>query len=239
MKVGIVIQHKGALNETISPSYGFISRTRERCCRRRPARPSASASDPRGRQGSDRQGSDPGSRRSHARAKFWPCVQMIHRGCTMPHMSAVYLCLAVAASALAGCAPPLYYQTVHSGTFPEQPPDYSPDYTSVPVVAPNGGTRWVLELALYRTRQSLRSWDRICRRAAPTHTTFSAWPSASLTWFTAARSVPLPRLRRHERCRNTFMVPRELWGAAFRVCRTARRRGPGPRARPRWLLAIR
>jgi hypothetical protein len=62
----------------------------------------------------------------------------------MPPMSAVYLCLAVAASALAGCAPPLYYQTVHSGTFPEQPPDYSPDYTSVPVVAPNGETRWVL-----------------------------------------------------------------------------------------------
>ena len=62
----------------------------------------------------------------------------------MPRMSAVYLCLAVAASALAGCAPPLYYQTVNSGTFPEQPPDYSPDYTSVPVVAPNGETRWVL-----------------------------------------------------------------------------------------------
>ena len=62
----------------------------------------------------------------------------------MPHMSAVYLCLAVAASALAGCAPPLYYQTVHSGTFPEQPPDYSPDYTSAPVVAPNGETRSVL-----------------------------------------------------------------------------------------------
>jgi hypothetical protein len=62
----------------------------------------------------------------------------------MPPMSAVYLCLAVAVSALAGCAPPLYYQTVNSGTFPEHPPDYSPDYTSVPVVAPNGETRWVL-----------------------------------------------------------------------------------------------
>jgi hypothetical protein len=62
----------------------------------------------------------------------------------MPRMSAVYLCLAVAASALAGCAPPLHDQTVYWGTFPEQPPDYSPDYTSVPVVAPNGKTRWVL-----------------------------------------------------------------------------------------------
>jgi hypothetical protein len=61
----------------------------------------------------------------------------------MPRMSAVYLGLAVAASALAGCAPPLYDQT-YWGTFPEQPPDYSPDYTSVPVVAPNGKTRWVL-----------------------------------------------------------------------------------------------
>jgi hypothetical protein len=62
----------------------------------------------------------------------------------MPRMSAVYLCLAVVALALVGCAPPLYYQTVYWGTFPEQPPDYSPDYTSVPVVAPNGKTRWVL-----------------------------------------------------------------------------------------------
>ena len=62
----------------------------------------------------------------------------------MPRMSAVYLGLAVAASALAGCAPPLYQETVYWGTFPEQPPDYSPDYTSVPVVAANGRTRWVL-----------------------------------------------------------------------------------------------
>jgi hypothetical protein len=62
----------------------------------------------------------------------------------MPRMSAVYLCLAVAASALAGCAPPLSESTVYWGTFPEQPPDYSPDYTSVPVVAPNGKTRWAL-----------------------------------------------------------------------------------------------
>ena len=61
----------------------------------------------------------------------------------MLRMSAVYLCLAVAASALAGCAPPLN-QTVYWGTFPEQPPDYSPDYASVPVVAPNGRTRYVL-----------------------------------------------------------------------------------------------
>jgi hypothetical protein len=61
-------------------------------------------------------------------------------------MSAVYLCLAVAASALAGCAPPLYQNqgTVNWSTFPEQPPDYSPDYTYVPVVAPNGRTRWVM-----------------------------------------------------------------------------------------------
>ena len=62
----------------------------------------------------------------------------------MPRMSAVYLCLAVVALALVGCAPPLSHQTVYWGTFPEQPPDYSPDYTSVPVVAPNGKTRWVL-----------------------------------------------------------------------------------------------
>ena len=69
---------------------------------------------------------------------------MIHRGCTMPRMSAVYLCLAVVALALVGCAPPLYHQTVYWGTFPEQPPDYSPDYVSVPVVAPSGRTRYVL-----------------------------------------------------------------------------------------------
>ena len=62
----------------------------------------------------------------------------------MPRMSAVYLGLAVAASALAGCAPPLYQQTVYWSTFPAQPPDYSPDYTSVPVVAPDGRTRWKL-----------------------------------------------------------------------------------------------
>lgn len=63
----------------------------------------------------------------------------------MPRMSAVYLCLAVAASALAGCAAPPYPNpTVYWGTFPEQPPDYSPDYASVPVVAPNGRTRYVL-----------------------------------------------------------------------------------------------
>ena len=59
----------------------------------------------------------------------------------MPRMSAVYLCLAVVALALVGCAPPLYHQTVYWGTFPEQPPDYSPDYTSVPVVDPDGRTR--------------------------------------------------------------------------------------------------
>ena len=62
----------------------------------------------------------------------------------MPRMSAVYFCLAVAASALAGCAPPLYQQTVSWGNFPVQPPDYSPDYASVPVVAPDGRTRWEL-----------------------------------------------------------------------------------------------
>ncbi len=49
----------------------------------------------------------------------------------MPRMSAIYLCLAVVALALVGCAPPLYHQTVYWGTFPEQPPDYSPDYTSL------------------------------------------------------------------------------------------------------------
>jgi hypothetical protein len=73
----------------------------------------------------------------------------------MQRMSAIYLCLAVVASGLAGCAPPLYqtaswdsgqppHYSVYWGTFPEQPPDYSPDYTSVPVVGPNGKTRWVL-----------------------------------------------------------------------------------------------
>jgi len=82
----------------------------------------------------------------------------------MPHMSAVYLCLAVAVLALAGCAPSPYWTTagycyylpdytpvepvtypitgVHC--FPQQPPDYSPDYAYIPVVAPNGRTRMVL-----------------------------------------------------------------------------------------------
>jgi hypothetical protein len=64
----------------------------------------------------------------------------------MPHMSAVYLCLAVAALALAGCAPPPYPggPVVWGATFPVQPPDYSPDYTYVPVVARDGRTRMVL-----------------------------------------------------------------------------------------------
>jgi hypothetical protein len=62
----------------------------------------------------------------------------------MPRLSAVYLGLAVAASALTGCAPPLPSGSVYWGTFPEQPLDYSPDYTRVPVVAPNGRTRYVL-----------------------------------------------------------------------------------------------
>ena len=61
----------------------------------------------------------------------------------MPHMSAVFLCLAVAALALAGCAPALYPE-FYWGTFPEQPPDYSPDYTYVPVVGRDGRTRMVL-----------------------------------------------------------------------------------------------
>ena len=70
----------------------------------------------------------------------------------MQRMSAIYLGLAVVASALAGCAPPLYqtvadqppHYSVYWGSFPEQPPDYSPDYTSVPVVGRNGKTRWVM-----------------------------------------------------------------------------------------------
>jgi hypothetical protein len=64
----------------------------------------------------------------------------------MLRMSAVYLCLAVAASALAGCAaaPPYPDSTVYWGTFPQQPPDYSPDYASVPVVDHKGRTRYVL-----------------------------------------------------------------------------------------------
>jgi hypothetical protein len=70
----------------------------------------------------------------------------------MQRMSAAYLCFTVVASALAGCAPPLYqtvadqppHYSVYWGSFPERPPDYSPDYTYIPVVAPNGKTRWVL-----------------------------------------------------------------------------------------------
>jgi hypothetical protein len=61
----------------------------------------------------------------------------------MPHMSAVYLRLAVGARRPSPCAPPLS-PTVYWGTFPEQPPDYSPHYASVPVVARNGRTRYVL-----------------------------------------------------------------------------------------------
>jgi hypothetical protein len=66
----------------------------------------------------------------------------------MQRMSAIYLCLAVAAPALGGCAwapaPQISTPTVYFGSFPQQPPDYSPDYASVPVVAPNGRTRYVL-----------------------------------------------------------------------------------------------
>jgi hypothetical protein len=64
----------------------------------------------------------------------------------MLRRSAVYLCLAVAASALAGCAaaPPYPEPSVYWGTFPQQPPDYSPDYASVPVVDRRGRTRYVL-----------------------------------------------------------------------------------------------
>jgi len=85
----------------------------------------------------------------------------------MPHMSAQYLCLAVAALAIAGCAPTPYAQTGAYGgycyylpdyaavtpaaspvtgvhCFPQQPPDYSPDYVYVPVVRADGGTRMVL-----------------------------------------------------------------------------------------------
>ena len=43
------------------------------------------------------------------------------------------------------CGPPPYPKpTVYWGTFPQQPPDYSPDYASVPVVGRNGRTRYVL-----------------------------------------------------------------------------------------------
>jgi hypothetical protein len=62
----------------------------------------------------------------------------------MPSRSAIYLCLAVAASALAGCAPPPPNAAVYWGDFAQQPPDYSPDYTRMAVVAPNGRTRYVL-----------------------------------------------------------------------------------------------
>jgi type IV pilus biogenesis protein CpaD/CtpE len=72
---------------------------------------------------------------------------MIDRGFLMPRMSAIYLCVAaLAASALAGCAqaPPYGQPTVYWGSFPQQPPDYSPDYASVPVVDHRGRTRYVL-----------------------------------------------------------------------------------------------
>jgi hypothetical protein len=62
----------------------------------------------------------------------------------MPHMSAVCLCLAVAALALAGCAPALNPTSLYWANFPEQPPDYSPDYSYVPVVGADGRTRMVL-----------------------------------------------------------------------------------------------
>ena len=159
----------------------------------------------------------------------------------MPRMSAVYLCLAVAASALAGCAPPRPIRIRRSTgalfrssrriirrTMPPCP--WSPGMAAHAMCSSR-------KLALYRTRQSLRSWDRICHRAAPTHTTFSAWPSASPTWFAAARSAPLPRHRRRERRRNTFMAPRAPcqapWGVAFRARRAPCQRGPGLRARRR------
>ena len=87
---------------------------------------------------------------------------MIHRGCTMPLMSAVSRCLAVAAFALGGCAPPAfvaapaafvatggycyylpdanYIPVTPPGPYPVtlvhcfamQPPDYSPDYVYRP-----------------------------------------------------------------------------------------------------------
>ena len=149
----------------------------------------------------------------------------------MLRTSAVYLCLAVAASALAGCAaaPPYPDQTVYWGTFPQQPPDYSPDYASVPVVDRRGRTRYVLvpRACLGADPTEPPFLGPHCRRAAPTRITFSAWPSASPIWFAAARSAPLLRLRRRERHRNTSMAPRAPWAAAFRVRRAPRRRASG------------
>lgn len=64
----------------------------------------------------------------------------------MPRMAALYVCLAVACIALASCAQvPIYSESPYS--FAEPPPDYSPDYVYVPVVAtdqPCCVQRWVL-----------------------------------------------------------------------------------------------
>jgi len=60
---------------------------------------------------------------------------------TMLRISVPSLGLA-AGLALAACAPPPYYAVYR---FAELPPDYSPDYTYVPVIAPDQRSeRWVL-----------------------------------------------------------------------------------------------
>ena len=163
----------------------------------------------------------------------------------MPHMSAVFLCLAVAALALAGCAPALYPE-FYWGTFPEQPPDYSPDYTYVPVVGRDGRTRMVLVpkacLVPDPTEPPLlgphlppgcANAYNLLRMAERKSDLVHGRPCECSTGFPAARAAPPPRPRRRERPRNTFMAPRAPWVAAFRVRQAANRRGRGLRARRR------
>jgi hypothetical protein len=154
---------------------------------------------------------------------------MIDRGCTMPRMSAIYLCLAaLAASALAGCAqaPPYPEPTVYWGTFPQQPPDYSPDYASVPVVDRKGRTRYVLV-------------PKACLTPDATEPPFlgphlpPGCANAHNLQHMAERSAPLLRLRRRGRRKSTFTAPRAPWGVACRVRPAPCRRRPGLRAGPR------
>jgi hypothetical protein len=137
----------------------------------------------------------------------------------MLRMSAVYLCLAVAASALAGCAaaPPYPDPTVYWGTFPQQPPDYSPDYASVPVVGRNGRTRYVLvPRALPYTGRDRASvpGPHLPPGCANAHN-LQRMAERQSDLVRGARSAPLPRLRRRERRRNTFMAPRARLGGGL------------------------
>ena len=135
--------HCFALPDTVAtrPSSSFSSRQ----CSSNPCATAASrppSTGPRHRRRPGRLSSRPGRCPSRIPALCSNDPSRVHDAA----YSAVYLCLAVAASALAGCAaaPPYPDQTVYWGTFPQQPPDYSPDYASVPVVDRNGRTRYVL-----------------------------------------------------------------------------------------------